>query len=200
MTLNGPSINNPSAFSSFAKVNTMLLFDRTYSSIPPGVYFASEFSITLWFKTYGNVLTDNLNWPRIFDFIDTTRENRIVLNLGGRDGFYLYFKTDSNQFQIGATQAIPYNTWSFVTVTYDKYRLLRYYFNETSVGQGQCSFVRRVARTDVNYFGSENNGIADATFKMFDFKIYNRAITKEEVLIEFNRGIVQNTVQTMIKN
>ena len=173
----------------------MLSFSRTYSSIQSGVYFANEFSFTFWASKSGKT-TDNLNWPRIFDFVDTAGQNRIVLSLGGQDRVYLHFREGDKMFQMGARPDLQ-SDWTFVTVTY-KDKKVKYYFNETCVGQGESSFDRRGAQTDMNYFGKDIAGSLDAVFRMINFKIYTRQITEEEMLIDFNRGLY--TVQTMIKN
>ncbi len=75
----------------FGKKQMVLNYSLGYSTIPGGVYFETEFSVSCWVK----IKDTNSKWPRLFDFsADGGNNYRIVLTLYGTIGFFFWFSNN----------------------------------------------------------------------------------------------------------
>jgi hypothetical protein len=181
----------------FGKKQMALNYTRGYSTIPAGVYFETEFSVSCWVM----IIDKNSKYPRLFDFAnDVSNNNRIVLTIDGQYGFFFWFSNNGAFVNIvSATTQLNLNQWTFMTVTYSN-QVLKYYFNETYVGGGATGISWPGTKTNLNYFGKDiwgdSNGLS--TMQIFDFKIYNKVISDEERLIDFYNGTYN--VQEMFTN
>jgi len=169
----------------FGKKQMVLNYTLGYSTIPAGVYFETEFSVSCWAK----LIDKNSAYPRLFDFAtDASGSNRIVLTLYGSYGFYFFFSNNGAYTFISTTQ-LSLNQWTFVTVTYGN-KVLKYFFNETYVGGGDTGISWSGIKTNLNYFGKDTTGYpgTSSTMQIFDFKIYNKVISDEQRLVDFYNG------------
>lgn len=184
MTFQSPAPNL--GRTTFGKKQMVLNYTLGYSTIPAGVYFETEFSVSCWVK----ILDKNTDWPRLFDFaFDVSTKYRILLTLYGANGLYFYFSDNYSGIQVRSTTQLNLNQWTFLTVTYSN-KTLKYYFNETYVSGSSTAISWSGTKTNVNYFGKDiggNSGGA-STMQIFDFKIYNKVISEEQRLVDFYNG------------
>jgi len=174
----------------FGKERTVLDLLSSYSSsLPNGVYFGSEFSVTIWVKI-DSVIG---NYPRIFLFGSSADGVAMTSNTAG---FYISFNSAGTEcFYKNAGKNLKKREWTFVVVTYKNFEV-KYYFNETYVGGGTsvCS-PRSVTRTG-NYVG----GVGSEYYlgQVFNFKIYNKEISETDRLIEYHSTFYP--VQEIVSN
>jgi len=192
-----PSLGRIRVKTTFGKKQMVLNYRLGYSTIPAGVYFETEFSVSCWVM----IIDKNSAYPRLFDFAtDSSSTYRIMLTLYSGSGFRLMF-TNNGVFSayISSTTQLNLNQWTFVTVTYSN-QVLKYYFNETYVGGGATGISWLGIKTTFNYFGKDTTGNSGgpSTMQIFDFKIYNKVISDEERLIDFYNGTYN--VQEMFTN
>ncbi len=195
MTFQSPAPNL--VRTTFGKKQMVLNYALGYSTIPAGVYFETEFSVSCWV----NIIDKNSAYPRLFDFVadGTNNNNRIVLTPYGTYGFFFYFSNNGEATYLTSTTQLNLNEWTFVTVTYSN-KVLKYYFNETYVGGGDTRIVWPGTKTNFNYFGKDIGGHSGgpSTMQIFDFKIYNKVISDEARLADFYNGTYN--VQEMFAN
>jgi len=173
----------------FGKKQMVLNYTLGYSTIPAGVYFETEFSVSCWVM----IIDKNTANPKLLDFsFNVSSSDRIAAELLKVNGeyFFKFWFTNQNVFtnQILTTQ-LNLNQWTFVTVTYSN-KVLKYYFNETYVGGGDTGISWPGTKTNNNYFGRNvyNHVSAPSTMQIFDFKIYNKVISDEARLADFYNG------------
>lgn len=138
------------------------------------------------------------SWQRIFDFgNDTDHYVFLCPNPGsGENRLRLAIKNGGNEYRIDATKTHNTNRWIHVAVTFSD-EAITIYLNGEAVGTS-TSISERPAdfRPIFNYVG-RSQFTADSMFKGFvdDIRMYNYALTAEEVMDLFNYtdGILQPT-------
>ncbi len=173
----------------FGKNQMVLNYTLGYSTIPAGAYFETEFSVSCWLK----IIDKNTNNPKLLDFsFDQSNKYRISAELNKQNGeYFLKFWFSNNGAFVNQILSIQLNLnqWTFVTVTFSN-KILKYYFNETYVGGGDTGVSWPGTKTNNNYFGRNvwGDSGAPSTMQIFDFKIYNKAISDEARLVDFYNG------------
>jgi hypothetical protein len=169
----------------FGKNQMVLSYSLGYLSIPPGVYFETEFSVTFWAKKINQISSR----PRLLDFKDVSKNNRILLTPYGSMGFYFEIESNGLVSITKSTTQLNLNEWTFVTVTYSN-KVLKLYFNEKYVGGGNTGVSWPGTETNVNYFNKDSGTFFGGTceIQIFDFKIYNKVISDEARLADFYNG------------
>jgi len=191
MTPQSPAPNLVNA--TFGKSPVVLDFKGAYATVPAGVYFGTEFSISFWVKT------ENGNSARLFDFAyDKSNRHRIFILLSANQ-FSFFFSNNNVYYKNPFYKAdLNLSQWTFVTVTYGSQEL-KYYFNETYVGGGHTDVAWQGLNTTINYFGKDlYDAPLNPNFQIFDFKIYDRVISENTRLFDFYNGTF--TVQYMFEN
>jgi len=182
MTLQSPAPNLVST--TFGKKQMVLNYTLGYLSIPAGVYFETEFSVSCWAKIMSKISI----MPRLFDFKDQS-QNRILLTPYGSWGFFFELHSKGSSSIMKSTTQLNLNTWTFLTVTYSN-KVLKLYFNETYVGGGDTGRIWPGTITNLNYFNKDAEGYSGGScaIQIFDFKIYNKVISDEARLADFYNG------------
>jgi len=163
----------------FGKERTVLDLVRSYSSLPNGVYFGGEFSVTFWVKIDSHVG----DYPRIFQFESNKNGwDGVAMTISNSIGVYITFNTDVKEcFAKIADKNIKNGEWTFIAVTYKNFQV-KYYFNETYVGGGKSACDPRSVSRSGNYVGGV---VGSYLGQVFNFKIYNKEISETDRLIEY---------------
>lgn len=162
--------------------NTAIHFDSGYYSVPSGIYFKGDLTISAWVK-----MNEYVNWQRLIDFGNGPAQDNVLFALP----MYSY----DAQFQIYAGQnqvametinmMVPVGQWFFFAckLTNNNGYI---YINSTRSRPLTVSTPRNVMRY-YNYIGkshwsADGNTKADIT----ELKIYDRSLSDQELLDEFN--------------
>ena len=187
MTQNG---NANFAIDRFQNVASAISFNGGSYSVPPGIYFSGDFTVTLW----GNVDINPLNiWPRILCFTNWignalgNYQDTVCLDFGQNQISYFYSIISPSVTQIGANQAFDRNTWNHFAFTING-NTGSIYVNGILVSSGNLNAPRGVVRT-VNIFGTivADLNIAGyyACYAKIDFvKFYKRSLSSAEIQTE----------------
>ncbi len=152
-----------------------------YVDAPDGVYFnGSDFTVTAWIKT-----ASNGNSARVFDFANGQANNNVLLTYTSGTNGMPSATVYNGSTQIGyisstATQT-PLNQWAHLALTFSS-GIGSIYINGSRVALGNMTTPQNVLRT-LNFIGRSQwvvDAYADATFD--DFRIYNRALTTNELM------------------
>jgi hypothetical protein len=166
----------------FGNPNSALSFDgvNDYIDVPDGTYFTGgSFSISCWFyaRTYAN-------WSRIIDFSNGSPSDNVLLALtnGNSSRQALVVNVGATN---GPTVTVPNapaaNRWQHITATWSN-GTATIYLNGVAVVSGAISTPSNVVRT-INYIGrSPWAGDAYANAIYDDLRIYNRALTANEIM------------------
>jgi hypothetical protein len=180
-----PTFNTMFTLDKNNKPNSAIYLNDGFLTVPQGVYFYQEFTISVWIKPVFFA-----NWARIIDFSNTVSEN----NRKDLVAFSYTQETNgkpqlsiSNEygFLVGVTsnQSLRIGQWSFVTA------VLRgntgyIYINGQQTAEGPMNFKPRNVERFNNYIGKPDtyeyfqqhaNAVLD------DLRIFNRALDPNEI-------------------
>ncbi len=163
------------------RVNSALSLAGGYLTMPQRVYFAGDFSITVWAKAA------NLgNYARIIDCgIGQLNNVQFALQLGSVVNPPFFKVTDGipNTLRLEGVSQLT-NTWTFLTVTLSG-TALTMYVDSIQVSQLTNSYVPSNVLRTACYIG-KSNWLADefSDSLLDELKIYNRALSPIEVQLE----------------
>jgi len=148
--------------------------------VPAGIYFGSDFTVTVWVKLYSVQ-----NYVRILDFGKGTRFDNIIISAGmdglSTVGFWIF--NESKHSLLKSLSTLKLNTWVHIAVVL-KDTLASIYLNGILDSSGQLFKPRNELRMS-NFIGKSNwahDPNADASFD--EIKIFNRALFIEEIIEE----------------
>ena len=154
-----------------------------YLVAPPGVYFAGDFTITLWYAT--NV-SPGRNWPHLIDFGNGPESDNVVLVASQYNDNMPIFRSLSGasaatacDLSVGG-QALALNQWYHLAVVQQGGNMVLYI---DGVPDWQlCSFPPRAVNRTQNYFGYSPWLGADLIDGSIDeVKFFGRALAQSEV-------------------
>lgn len=165
-----------------AWTNGGIYFDgvNDYVSVPDGTCdFSTGFTISLWVYPH----SDNGVWARFADFGNGPYLDNIVFALyAWRSVIFECYTGSTRTISIYADSVDEDEQWQMYTVTVDSGGAAAIYKNGQLVKTGTLSAMPRVVSRPHNYIG-KSNWSADPYFKgcMDDFRLYDRALSAEEV-------------------
>ena len=170
----------------FQNVDSAISFNGGSYSVPPGVYFNSDFTVTLW----GNVDINQFDkWLRILCFtnwVDNIVDHwmdTICLDFGKNQVSYFIIMKDKIYSDIHSNQPFNINIWNHFAFTLNG-NTGSIYINGLRVSSGHLNVPNNVVRY-VTTFGSI------ATFPCYakiDFiKFYYRSLSSTEIQTESNQ-------------
>ena len=91
--------------------NSAIYFNKGYLTVPPGIYFSGDFSITAWIN-----LKSNIRSSRIIDFANGSNNNNILFAFNNNQLFgkiFINYNSDILQ-QLVCPFKLELNTWYHV--------------------------------------------------------------------------------------
>ena len=163
----------------FGRPLSALILNGGYYQLPPGNYFQASFTVSAWIYRR----TDSF-WNRLFDFSN------------GPNIDYIYVSTSTSivgeTALCSTTQCFVANmtlssyVWNHLTLTVDINKLeSKFYINGTFLNSNQFSGSFNLHRK-FNYLGRDTNMATLSDSKIDEFKIFNRALSQQEILNEIN--------------
>jgi hypothetical protein len=188
-------VNAALTFDRFGRPNSALSLTSGYYKIPPGVFFSgTQFTIMAWVKV-GTFISNS----RLIDFGNGPNQDNIVsiLNHFTTSKPTLFLQSGNNYFFDSSTITLNLNQWQHLACVYS-FPYYSFYIDgiDTTLPGSKMSFesyslysVQRssnfIGRSNWQAYGFDND--ADADFD--DLKIFNRALSKNEITFEMNNNL-----------
>lgn len=149
-----------------------------YLTAPAGVYFTNDYSVSAWVK-----LNTVQLWSRIIDFGNGASWDNVILGLSkGNTGypFTSAYNWGSLTQDLASSKLLTPGQWTHVATVLQGTKI-SLYFNGVSVASGE-SYVPANRVRKYNYVGKSNWGAdANSDFGLRNLRIYNRALSPEEL-------------------
>jgi hypothetical protein len=160
-----------------------IIFDgvNDYVSLPTGTYFNGNFTIQSWIYPTGDAAV--YFWARVLDFGNGAGSANVLLSTSGGGSGYPAMRVEGSLFN--AITLLPLNQWSQLVATLSGTTAI-IYLNGTAIGNATLTSASNTERRN-NYIGKSNWG-GDPYFKgkMSNLQIYNRALSIDEILKNYN--------------
>ena len=176
----------------FNKPLSSLCLKTGYYKLPSGIYFPnSNFTIAAW----ANVNKFN-KWSRLIQFADGN-DSRNAIDISFTNYTYGFpsfsIRNQSNQFRVISPAPLTKNNWFYIACTYEYPYLSLYLDGILMISLRSPIYILNIDKTrSFVYIGrswNEQNGDMNADAKIDELKIFNRALTNEEILFEMNNEI-----------
>ena len=147
-------------------------------NLPTGIYFSTDFTISAWINL------KSINKNNYF--------GNFILQIGGRGNFVIFYVRNSclgiqvESSSLESTPIIQLNQWYHVAVTLQD-TSASLYVNGVLVKSGTCNKPPNVTRF-ANCIGCVGRIIID------EFKIYQGALTANDVFNDYNVGLFNGTL------
>ncbi|MBP8912987.1 MAG: discoidin domain-containing protein, partial [Phycisphaerae bacterium] len=183
--LNGTLTNGPTFVDSMAGMGKALSFDGTddYATLPIGELMSTLSDITV--ATWANYAGTGGSWQRLFDFGSGTSAYLFLSPNGGGSQMRVALRTATVGEQIvNGPRALP-TGWHHVAVTIDSAtKTMKLYLDGELAGSGATSLLPKDMGVTTQNWIAKSQYAADAYFKgvVDDFRIYNKALSKGEIM------------------
>jgi hypothetical protein len=169
----------------FGNSQSALFLNSGYCTVPPGVYFNSSFTITAW--VYPKDLS--YKYQRILDFSNGGSQNEVAFAYAVsslQPYILIFYGTSGSTFKNSfSSTLINSSQWSHVAVVYDGSNLILYVNGVQSGGStSDVSSPDNIVRSSC--FIGRSSWVSDTITYLDDLKIYQRALTAQEILADFN--------------
>lgn len=168
-------VNNPTIST---EDPSAVITEGAYLSVPTGVYFAGDFSISAMVK-----VTTVKPFARVIDFGNGIGLDNVILSLSKADSGSPYVSVYSGSTggnNLASETPLPLGEWVKIIATQEGTKQTLY-VNKVKAAEGEGSVPQYVQRSK-NYIGKSNwptDGSGD--FQLKELKFYNRPLTQAEV-------------------
>jgi hypothetical protein len=162
--------------------------------VPPGVYFSgTELTIMAWVKAKSIQY-----YSRLIDFGNGIDNENIVLALSSENNGqpYIFLKTGVDDFYDSSLQSLNLNQWQHLAFVFSFPYYFIYIDGYLTTAPGSSapftSFCFANVVRSSNFIGRSNwfvNGDEDADADLDDLKIFNRALSQQEIQSEMNNNL-----------
>ncbi len=156
--------------------------------IPTGNYFPTgQFTITVWIKlkVYGF-------WSNIVSFFNGKLFDAIFFGFQSSSSMPELSIFNGNISIAGATSpSIQLNEWTHLTISFDESLNFKIYVNANLTANSNWNKPLKNVTRIYNYIGRADNypGDRDLNAIVDELKIFNRALTRQEIQFEMNNDI-----------
>lgn len=169
----------------FNRSNSALYLNNGYCQVSPGVYFnGSDFTVTAWIKPIQSGI-----WSRLIDFGNgPNTDNVFVAYIRGQllTPFVSIYQSSAVTSSCSSSNKLNVNEWSHVSFVLNSTHLSIYINGTLENAALAQSRPRNVNRT-LSFIGKSNwpsDTNSNAVFD--DIKIYNRALSQDEIKTDMN--------------
>jgi autotransporter-associated beta strand protein len=169
----------------------------SYTTLPTGIVSTlTDFTISAWVR-----MDVESNWMRVFDFgAGTSTYMFLTIQAGTANVMRYAIKNGGSEQQLSYNYTLPLNTWTHFAITQSGNTCSMYINgNLVSTNTGISIKPTNLGSTNLNYIGKSQWN--DPLFKgsIDEFKIYNRALSAEEIVEEQNQS-TQKIDNNTLKN
>lgn len=175
--------------------------ESTHVYAPPGVYFESSFTVTLWMIAYDS----SAWWARIFDFGQGVGNNNVIFAYSTQStripAVKIYngsvpITNSSYGAYIRASENIFNFKWNHFALVVDSINVSIYINGKFAGGGLLKTKIPQVARNNC-YFGKSSVSSDSFALAGYDeIKIYNHAMTANEVALDYSSSVAVSGVNT----
>ncbi|MBL7937115.1 MAG: T9SS type A sorting domain-containing protein [Bacteroidia bacterium] len=171
--------------------------NTNYINLPSDYWIHGDYSISAWV-----MVKQEMPFPRLYDFANGYMINDVVGqlshsgsgNMGPAMGYCINANTESHYF---SPNALSLNDWHHIVYISSGYQML-IYVDGTLDGSVVGNYMPENIFRTKNKIGGSNAPLNDATNAFIDdFRLYDRAITPEEVTQLFNEPENSNPVSVI---
>ena len=185
--------------------NSAIYLNYQYLKIPPGIYFNSTFTITIWLNKQSYNLPSNLSTIINFQYNNYEIYNNIYFKINSYQTFFGIDLINYNNI-IGNSQiySLPIqlfkkNEWYQLAITIDLNSIGHIYLNGIEITNGTL-----LQPPSFDYFYTDNNYIGDLfnTNDIYsDLKIYNDCLNSTEIMNDYlNNNIILSNYWPILNN
>lgn len=149
-----------------------------YLTVPQGVYFKGDYSISAWVKPYSVK-----SWGRVVDFGNGAYADNVVLGVSNANSgkpFVATYNGGYKEQDLTSSDLLKLNQWSHIVATQEGTKQ-KLYVNGVKVADAQAAIAQNIVRR-FNYIGKSNwGGDALGDLSLRSLKIYNRALQEPEI-------------------
>lgn len=150
-----------------------------YLSGPAGVYFKGDYSVSAWVN-----LNSVATWGRVLDFGNGAPFDNIVFGTSSFSTGFPFINTanaGATKGDLVSSKKLNIGEWAHICATQQGDQL-KIYFNGELVGTQTAQIARDVKRNNIYVGRSNYAGDAYANARYRNVRIYNRALSPDEVL------------------
>lgn len=170
------------ALDRFNNSNSSIFFNTGYSEVPSGVYFdGGIFTVSLWIKTI------KVFWQSILDFGNTNITNNVIFQLDQYNNPNVQI---INKYYYSSPPLVI-NEWNHMATVLNGTKIT-IYLNGLNLGS-QTVTAKPLNQTRSTCFIGRSNGYylpnnPDSIAYLDDIKIYNRALSDQEIINDVLSG------------
>ena len=165
----------------FNRKESALFINWGYISVPAGIYFYGDFTISVWFKL------DQMNAnARILDFGNAPNSNNIILAFTPTAKIFLAVYDSAKVVYLSSSDTILVNKWYHTAVVVNG-TVGSIYLNGVLNFQGPTNVPRAVNRP-FNYIGKSNSNNPLLQGTIDDLQIYNKSLGSSQINDIFRCG------------
>jgi hypothetical protein len=187
-------VNTAFTYNRFGQSNTAISLLNGYYRLPPGVYFSgTQLTIMAWVR-----VRNFRFYSRLIDFGNGPENENIVVALsdGSTGKPYLYLRSGINYLNGLSTKTLNLNQWQHLAcaISFPFYSIYIDGIEVTTPGSKTSNPSFRLINVvrNYNYVGRSNwyvTGNQDSDADFDDLKLFNRALTQNEINIEMNNNL-----------
>ena len=172
----------------FNKSDSALSLTQGYYKMPPRVYFNGNFSLLTWVK-----IKQISYQARLIEVSNGRNNNNLAFILNYQSTLSPYFRLFSGSTTISllkSSQQLEKDKWQHVTFVLSLPNVF-IYIDGQLVGNDTATDIPMNVTRSVNYLGRSmwSSLDTDLNADLDELKIFNRALTKDEILFEMNNEI-----------
>ena len=178
-------INRNFTFNRFNISNSAINLTNGYLDMPPGVYLNSSFTLSAWIYP-----TKFVNWARVVEFANGAGVDTLLFaysnQYSGKPTFDLY---GSTTYRVTSSLQLKLNDWHHLAFSINE-SIAYIYINGTQTGVNP-SFILPLNKFRTKcYVGRSNWGSDGLAYANLDeIKIFNRALSQQEIINEMNNDL-----------
>ncbi len=168
----------------YGHLNSCIYFQNGYLQVPSGVYFSSDFTITIWIK-----LKSYQSYSRIIDFGNGKSKDMVTIFFPEKSSkIYAGVWDDLNKESFVITSSIlELNKWYHVAFVCKKN------YGYIYVNGGQIASTNKLLNPknkvrESNFIGKSNSNDSHADAVYDELKIYSGSLSSSELLDDYIRG------------
>ena len=165
--------NNSFCPDRFNNANLAINFENGFNSVPPGVYFSGDFTISLWIS-----LNQIASLTKIVEF--SNNKSDLVSVYASSNKIGLFIGKGAVSMDTPFTQSLQLNQWYFFSVAFCETKA-KFYLDGNLKYSATQLVPNGIVRT-TNYVGGNNFGNAKLNAKIDELRIYNRCLSQNEIM------------------
>jgi Concanavalin A-like lectin/glucanases superfamily/Secretion system C-terminal sorting domain len=163
--------------------------------LPPNNWVNGNYSVSGWVK-----IIQTAGFPRLYDFSNGYTIDNVVGKLSHNFNACPTnenYNSNGNGDAFFCTTSLPINTWKHL-VYIARGNQFEIWIDAVFAGTFTTSFPPQSVFRTLNKLGGSNAPLNDPTYAYIDdFRVYDRAINYEEIVLLFNEGVLQTGINTI---